>query len=262
MRWLGATLAVCVVGCSFESGSGQQPSLEGGPGTTSGPGSSSSADPSTTAKQGSSSEDSASSDTPDSETGSVPPTTTAGEETGEHGTTSTSGSREGGSESGPDVDCSEPRVLSVLAEDAELTPPMQLGEYMSVAFAFSEASNAGDAVFTFEVDCPSMYRLFARVRDDDPGISNCCDPDSFVVQGPGGLDVSWFYGCDTTSVGWNWARVEAGELGQTCDETTPVLIPLTPGTHQFTLHNRESNYFDAVAGVAELVLTNDPEYAP
>ena len=258
-----------IVGCSFESTSGQGPVLDPGQGSTTAQGSSGEADPSAA---GSSSEGSTASD-PDPQT-SATPTTTA-EETGDPGTTdsgttdpgttttASAGSDTGAGEAtvgGPD--CAEPRVLSVLAEDAELIPPMQLGESMSVPYAYSTVANAGGAVFTFDVDCPSMYRLLARVRDDDPGTNSCCDPDSFVVQGPEGLDVLWFYGCDTSSAGWTWARVESGQLGQTCDDTVPILVGLTPGTHQFTLRNREPGYFDAVAGVAEVVLTNDPDYTP
>lgn len=42
----------------------------------------------------------------------------------------------------------------------------------------------------------------------------------------------------------------------------PLLVSLTAGTYAFTMRNRESDYLGAMAGIAELVLTNDPDWEP
>jgi len=110
-----------------------------------------------------------------------------------------------------------------------------------------------------------MFRLFGRVRDDVPGTGDGDgdgDPDSFDVEGPEGLVHSWFYGCDTVTAGWTWAQVEAGVGGGSCSETLGVMVPLSAGTHEFTLRNREPAVGNAHAGISELLLTNDPNYAP
>ena len=143
-----------------------------------------------------------------------------------------------------------------------LFSPMQLGTFQEIEYAFSPSENAGGIRFSFEVDCPSTYRLFGLVRDDMAGTSGCCDPDSFRIEGPEGLDDIWFYGCDTDAAGWSWLQMEAGEDAVSCDQTAPLLLPLSAGLHEFTLRNREGADGRAVAGIAEVVLTNDPDYAP
>ncbi|MBV1857570.1 MAG: hypothetical protein KUG77_04100 [Nannocystaceae bacterium] len=139
---------------------------------------------------------------------------------------------------------------------------MQLGTFEGTEYAFSPNAGAGAARFIFEVACPSTYRLFGRVLDDDAGVHGCCDPDSFDVEGPDNLEFPWFYGCDTVAAGWTWAQVETGELGGTCDDPVGVTVSLSAGLHAFTLRNREPAFGSATAGVAELVLTNDINYTP
>lgn len=199
---------------------------------------------------------------PDDDSGDPKPeSTTSGASTDpESGTTEGDGAED--TSTGADVDCAEPIALSVSAADGELFPPMALQDYAGASVASSGSFNAGAIRFSFDVECPSMYRMFGRVRDDDPGVHNCCDPDSFVVEGPGGVDIDWFYGCDTSQAGLTWAPVEVGVLGGDCSDPQPLLVPLTVGTYEFTLRNRESDYFGAVAGIAELVLTNDPDWEP
>ncbi|MGH1344834.1 MAG: hypothetical protein ACRBN8_24955 [Nannocystales bacterium] len=179
--------------------------------------------------------------------------TSAGETTGDTSSAS--------SGSAP-VDCTIPITLTQSAADATLFEPMQLGTFQGSEYAFSPNEGAGAVRFTFDVACPSTYRLFGRVRDDDPGTHGCCDPDSFNVEGPGNLQHTWFYGCDTQFAGWSWARVEAGENAFDCGETVGVTVPLSAGSHDFTLRNREPAEGGAHAGISELVLTNDPSYAP
>ena len=199
---------------------------------------------------------------PEDDSGSPSPeSTTSGDATDPKGET-TEGVVDDDTSTGADIDCSKPIVLSQSAAEAELFPPMALDDYAGAPVASSSAFNAGAIRFSFDVECPSMYRLFGRVRDDDPGVHNCCDPDSFDVEGPGGADIEWFYGCDTSEAGLTWVPVEVGVLGGDCGDPEPLLVPLTAGTYEFTLRNRESEYFGAVAGIAELVLTNNPDWEP
>lgn len=165
------------------------------------------------------------------------------------------------STTGPDVDCATPITISQFAANAEIVPPMTMGEFMGVPYAYSEASNSGEIRFSFEVECPSNYRLYGRVLDVEPSTNNCCDPDSYDLEGASG-PVSWFYGCGTSQPGWTWVQVGDGSAVQNCDEVVPLIMTLSPGKHEFTLRNRESNYFEAHAGIAELLLTNDPQYVP
>ncbi len=192
----------------------------------------------------------------DATTGPDPETTTGGTADGDESSSTSTGDVE------RPADCSAPVVFSQTVDEAEVFEPMTLGTYLDVDYAYSDSLNAGAIRFTFEVECPSMYRMFARVRDDAPGVNNCCDPDSFEVEAPG-QSGDWFYGCDTLQepAGFSWQAVEFPN-GTSCDDTELVLLDLSPGTHEITLRNRESNYFEARAGVAELVLTNDPGFTP
>ena len=253
-------LALVIVGCTFESGSGQLPPFENtqtgepvegssGGDTTTGPPASPT---STVTSQG---EPDPTNDAGSSGGASISTSSSgdAGEVTGDE----TSSSSGGGS-----VDCTIPITLTQTAAEATLFKPMQLGMFQGSQYAFSLSQGAGAVRFSFDVACPSTYRLFGRVRDDNPGIHECCDPDSFDVEGPGGLEHTWFYGCDTTTAGWTWAQVEAGENAASCGEAPGLLVPLSAGTHEFTLRNREPAEGGAHAGISELVLTNDPTYSP
>ncbi len=182
---------------------------------------------------------------------------------GVEGTDETSTSAAPGSSGDrPDVDCVQSITVTQHAQDAELTPPMVLGESMGIPYAFSDVQGAGEIRFTFQVSCPSNYRVFGRVRDDDPSTHQCCDPDSFEVQAPGGVTTTWFYGCDTEQPGFSWVALKSGTGVGSCEETTVLMLPLSAGTHEITLHNREPAYGQARAGIASLTLTNDPDYTP
>lgn len=259
VRRVGGLLAVVVAGCTFESGAVQSQPLDpaetsGSVSSTSSGGTSGGPRPGTTAaltSEGESgpSDDAVSSGDPKASSSS------SGEPDGVTGepTTGTTGTP---------VDCTVPITLTQTVAEAELFKPMQLGNFRGTQYAFSLSAGAGHARFTFDVACPSTYRLFGRVRDDSAGTSSCCDPDSFTVEGPNNLQHTWFYGCDTEVPGWTWAQVEAGENIETCGKTSDVMVPLPAGTHAFTLGNREPAYMGAHAGIAELVLTNDPSYTP
>ena len=175
-------------------------------------------------------------------------------------TSTTAGSSSSGD--GSQVDCSAPITVTQHAQDAELVEPMMLGQHLGVSYAFSDAANAGEVRFSFELPCPSNYRVFGRVRDDDPGTHACCDPDSFDVQAPGGITTTWYYGCDTVSEGFSWGALEADNGATNCDGTSLLTLTLSAGIHEIILRNREPNEGDARAGVATLTLTNDPAFVP
>lgn len=259
VRSVAGLLALAIVGCSFESGSGPAPfeNAETGEPVAGSSGEDTTTGPSvgTTSSVSSTAEPELTSNVGSSGDASVSTSSSGGPE-------SITGA-ESSSSSGPDpVDCTVPITLTQAAGDATLFKPMQLGTFQGSQYAFSLSQGAGAVRFTFDVACPSTYRLFGRVRDDDPGVHTCCDPDSFNVEVPGGLQHEWFYGCDTTTAGWSWAQVEAGENVATCGEAPAVLVTLSAGTHEFTLGNREPAEGGAHAGISELVLTNDPSYTP
>jgi len=260
VRSVAGLLALAIVGCTFESGSGQSQPFENGEtgepvagssggvlttgapaGTTSMATSNGASDP--TNDPGSSG------DGPVSSTSSGEPSGVTGEQTSESTGTAP-------------IDCTIPITLTQSAGEATLFEPMQLGMFQGSQYAFSVNQGAGAVRFAFDVACPSTYRLFGRVRDDNPGTHTCCDPDSFDVEGPGGLQHTWFYGCDTAASGWTWTQIEAGENAGSCRETLGLMVPLAAGTHEFTLRNREPAEGGTHAGISELVLTNDPSYAP
>lgn len=261
VRSVAGLLALVAVSCSFEVGAGvPQPFEDGESGeassTSSSTGGTASGPPagttSTLTSQGESdppSESVSSGASTSSSSSSSESDADSGDETGE-----TSGVTP--------VDCTIPITLSQTADEATLFKPMQLGTFQGSPYAFSLSEGAGAVRFTFDVACPSTYRLFGRVRDDDPGTHSCCDPDSFNLDGPGNLTHTWFYGCDTSVAGWTWAQVEAGESAPNCAAAAGVMVPLSAGLHEFTLRNREPAQGGAHAGISELVLTNDPAYQP
>lgn len=253
-------IALAVAGCSFDTaGPGSTPTP--GQGETSGP-----MQPSTSSS-GDPVEDSSGEDDTAPATTAEGPQTTTGSGTPTSSNSSTTAEPDASSSGEPEVDCTIPITVTVAAADAELVAPMELRERDGVVYAASDIFNGGSAAFAFDVACPSSYRLFGRVLDMDPGTHNCCDPDSFDVDGPFDGDqgfggISWYYGCVTESAGWSWAQVSAGEFNATCSELSPTTSMLSAGTHTFTVHNRESSWQGAHAGIAELVLTNDPDYEP
>ncbi len=261
VRRAASLLVLAVVGCTFDSASDPPPAFEAGDtgssvtgslgDTTGGPelgtsSTSTSAGPSDTASDAAS--------TGGVTEGETSTSVASGEEEGTTGEVASSTSE------GP-VDCTTPITLTQTAAEGTLSGPMQLGMFEGSEYAFSLEQNAGAIRFTFEVACPSTYRLFGRVRDDVPG-TGPGDPDSFDVEGPDGLFDSWFYGCDTLNPGWTWAQVEAGKGLGSCNEPLGLMVPLSADSHDFVFRNREAAVGQAHAGIAELVLTNDPSYAP
>lgn len=249
-----------VVGCTFETASGVPQPFEGAETGDSVPGTSS-GETTTGGPVGTSSTQTSEgeSDPTSDAVSSGDPSTTSSSSSGDP--QGSSGEEETSSTSGSPIDCTVPITLTQTAVEATLVNPMQLGTYQGIQYAFSLNEGAGAVRFTYEVACPSTYRLFGRVRDDVPGTGNG-NPDSFYVEGPGGPEHTWFYGCDTATPGWSWAQVEAGEAATNCSEPVGLMLPLAAGVHEFTLRNREPAVEGAHAGISELVLTNDPTYTP
>lgn len=260
VRGVAGLVTLVIAGCTFESAAGQPQPFEAAETGASVPGTSSGA--TTTGLPGTTSSTQTSEDDSDPVSDTVSsgdPSTTSSSSSGEDPQGSTG--EETSSTSGSPVDCTVAITLTQTAGEATLVNPMQLGTFQGVQYAFSLNEGAGAVRFTYEVACPSTYRLFGRVRDDVPGTGNG-DPDSFYVEGPGGPEHTWFYGCDTATPGWSWAQVEAGEGVANCGETVGLMLPLAAGVHEFTLRNREPAVEGAHAGISELVLTNDPTYTP
>ena len=259
VRGVAGLVTLVIAGCTFESAAGQPQPFDAGETGASVPGTSSGATTTGLPVGTSSTQTSEGESDPASDAGSSgDPSTTSSSSSGEpEGSTG----EEASSTSGSPVDCTIPITLTQSAGEATVVNPMQLGTFQGVQYAFSLNEGAGMVRFTFEVACPSTYRLFGRVRDDVPGTGSG-DPDSFYVEGPGGPEHTWFYGCDTATPGWSWAQVEAGEGADNCSEPVGLMLPLAAGVHEFTLRNREPAVEGAHAGISELVLTNDPTYTP
>jgi hypothetical protein len=77
--------------------------------------------------------------------------------------------------------------------------------------------------------------------------------------------VTWYYGCQLQGVDevWYWTKVDDNEYGSYCSQSEPFVPWLTGGSHTITLRNREPMTNDGrVAGIARLLITNDPSYVP
>ncbi len=264
---LGLGLGLGLLGaCSFDStGGGGSPTLEdededdGPEDEGQGESAESPGESMTSAANSSTSGDSGPPPTADPTSG--PPPEDDGEaSTQARGSTTTDPS--GTTEQPEPVDCSEAVVLMQSVQDAEVFPPMVLDQSSAgTPYAASGQAGAGAVRFTFDVACPSTYRLYARVWDGWAGVHDCCDPDSFEVEAPG-VEANWFYGCDTETQGFTWLAVKGGQPDQGCSQAQAVTFELSPGQHEITFRNREGAYEGAVAAISELVLTNDTDYQP
>lgn len=172
-----------------------------------------------------------------------------------------------GDDEGMPVDCSMPSTFDLSIEDAVVIAPMTTEHVTGIGLAaYSTERNAGDLQFTIDVACPGTYFLHGFVLDLRPGVHSDDDPDSYVLQWPGG-EGTWFYGCQTDDEdydGWYWLPVRTGIQGEPCDSATTPAIELGEGQHQITVRNRERGewYWGdyLVAAIARLVVTNDPSY--
>jgi len=183
--------------------------------------------------------------------------------------TSGGGSTDGGDTTDPgvDQDCTdfiEPVI--VLAANADLEAPMAMDESPEEGkFAYSEVENEGTITFTASLPCSDDFHIWGRALDDYPGTHVDDDPDSYYVSVDEPAASPWYYGCQTweSDAGWSWNRVDTAEYGTDCGAATPIIPRLAGGHHTITLRNREGIANDGrLAGIARLLLTNDPDYVP
>lgn len=145
--------------------------------------------------------------------------------------------------------------------DATIAAPMSLRTIDGVTVAGSLVSNSGSVTFDFPIDCSGFYRVFGYVYDDVAG-GSCCDPDSFFVQAPGGVDTLWSYGCDTITDGFSWVEMTASDGARFCSQNFPLAIELQSGVHSITFTNREAGDINAFAAIASVIITNDLDFVP
>jgi hypothetical protein len=189
-------------------------------------------------------------------------TTTTGDDTTTTGVDMTTGLPD--QTTGPDP-CESVSKVKVLALDATISEPMvkvvsMMGNEGTVVY--SQVAEMGTADFAVSLECPGEYAVWARVLDQNPGI-NGSDPDSFHLRIDGGVEQTWFYGCQTDgmSSGYRWLRT--GILDTPCNESVALTPNLTAGTHNFMFRNREaSNGFGHVAALSRLLVTTDMDYVP
>ncbi len=152
------------------------------------------------------------------------------------------------------------------AESAAIADPMVLlpaeGAMSDPEVAVSDVAEEGTATFPLHFDCGGQYYVWALVWDYYPGAYATEDPDSFYV-GIGGPEPTWRYGCQTGDVdsGLSWQKLEA-LTAQPCD-VEPIMIDVVDGTDiELTFRNREEGWSSQVAGVAAIVISNDPDADP
>ena len=195
--------------------------------------------------------------------------------------TGSSGSVEPGSTSSMDAESSsgaasssttgscearEPPKL-MWAEDATLVPPMELVPAVLLPdtpmLARSYAGDAGTIVFDFDLPCAATVEIHALVWDAISGVQPPDDPDSYFVSVDRQREEIWTYGCATGRVRdgtWLWQRV-AGTTRAACDGDT-LTFDLEAGPHELALRNRESGGDFVYAGIAAVVITDDPTFDP
>jgi hypothetical protein len=157
--------------------------------------------------------------------------------------------------------------LEIIAvEDAIVNEPMETDESMSQGtYAWSPEAEEGTVVFDFTVACQDTYYVWGVVWDGWPG-PNYGDPDSFYVRVDQGKEMQWIYGCKTGFLNmgaWTWQEVDHDPDAQNgCDDLEEQNWPLAPGKHSVTVRNREAPNMGRIAGIARVLITNDPEFVP
>ncbi len=196
-------------------------------------------------------------------------TTTSGS-AGTTGDASTAGeSGESGGESGGMGGCfpASAFVEKLLVADATVTPPMQTDTSFSQGeYAFSEISKMGTVEFTFELECPGSFVIWAVVWDAQPG-AHGSDPDSFAVRHDGGLEAAWAYGCQTELLRddeyWSWQQVRKRDVISGCvGVSSTYTMALDAGVHTISFRNLEGEEDGDHAGIARILVTNDIFYVP
>lgn len=150
-------------------------------------------------------------------------------------------------------------------EQAQVMAPMELiaaEANDNPEVASSTVAEAGAVTVSLEFECPGEYTLWGLVWDYDPGAWAAPDPDSFYFD-VGGAESTWRYGCQTTeaSSGLSWQRM-ASLAAQPCEASYVVLQVFEAGTVELTLRNREAGDGSAVAGLAAIVVSDDPDADP
>ncbi|MFO0632709.1 MAG: hypothetical protein U0168_07665 [Nannocystaceae bacterium] len=190
--------------------------------------------------------------------------TTGGDaQDGSASSTSAAGGSEG--DAMPPLECPQPGVALVWAEQAQLDGPMALFETDAndaPQAAVSTVAEDGIVTFSLSLPCEGQYAVWGLVWDYEPGAWAGEDPDSYYV-GVGGPEVTWRYGCQTTATdsGLSWQRVSS-LAAQPC-EAAPVLIEVyEPGTYALAFRNREAGAGSAVAAIAAVAVSSDPDADP
>jgi hypothetical protein len=233
-------------------------------------------------------------DPPGASTGDEPETsgTSTTSMPGEDGTSSTSGTVDDGTSLEPDGGSTDPSSASDgsssggdepstgepstgepcnaelpsihWASDAVLTDPMMLTTAIYLPgmpqMAYSSTAEAGTITFAFELACPATITVQGLVWDYSEGVEPA-NPDSFyaTIDGLPAPELEWAYGCATEGLGdesWSWQPL-ASVTRNGC-ATEPFEVELAAGTHELTLRNREAGSGLDIAGIAAIVVTDDP----
>ncbi len=203
------------------------------------------------------------------------PTSGAVVDSGEHDssasadvTSSESGdSAETSSGSGGDACLGEGAGVVLWAEDGTVVAPMELLIASLLprnpAMARSYAAETGSISWSFALSCPATVQVHGLAWDSNPGVF-VDDPDSFFVTVDGRSEIQWTYGCGAADLPagatWSWQVVGASSE-RNCD-LVPLELSLDAGTHTIRLRNRETGSGRVYAGVAALVVTDDPTLDP
>lgn len=204
----------------------------------------------------------------DPTTGDGTTSTTTDDTTSSDPSTTTSTTSDDTTTTGPPDDSCQGQGMVVkileLVDDAVIMWPMEKewSQFGEGTLASSPSANQGTVDFTINVPCSDNYILWGRVVDQYVGAHDY-DPDSFFVNAGGLGEVTWIYGCQTdgNQFKWSWERVQQN-FNSSCNGPAAVTVPLAAGTHHIVLRNRESENDGARAGIARLIVTNDPNFVP
>ena len=191
---------------------------------------------------------------------------TDGADIEEGGSTDDGGANEGGTDDGSANACPAEFFELYWAESADIGDPMQLlvaeDASQDPEVAVSSVAEEGTVTFPLHFDCAGEYAVWGLVWDYYPGAYSSEDPDSYYV-GVGGPQPTWRYGCQTGDVdsGLSWQRLESLDE-QPCDTTPLVIAVAGEGDIELTFRNREAGASSEIAGIAAIVVSNDPDADP
>lgn len=202
-------------------------------------------------------------------------TTASSEVTGEldDGDTSSSGDEQGETtSSGGMVDpCSvaPPFELTLEADAAVLGGTMMLGALDNgQQYVYSTEADTGTATFSFQVDCPGTYAVWALVYDADPLILDAFDEGAGADRMQVDVDADntdWRYGCQTGLLAWSWQAV--GTNNGLCTNDQRKEYALAPGDHTVVFTPSEGGMHGGTtpgdtAGLMRITITNNLDFAP